>query len=405
MVNNMSDSIVWNMKRLLHFARRFAQNPKLASYDLAKYLFSKLPGFLQLRLKALFRPTTPLQPGLPCNLSNRPHNLVTDITDKFYVPETFVRLYREQGHGPIDWSSSNWQDFFENLPPLQKLSVPFAMSTVIRGRTMLSLLERQSCIRKKDRYLDVGTGYGGFLRAAKEVGFKEVVGIELQQDLVELAKANVYDLQGAQVWKEDFLTGDFSGLQGFDLITCNDVIEHVDDPQLAIHKMSDLINENGCICFEVPNKDAIEFVKADGHFLIFGITQLPRDRAAEYYAAHTGAEKSVYFFEMGEMYELDWYFQELMDNGLSALIADTHSTGEIEDVPRLVDDLKQAYKVWQAETKPGLDIGIAQQITSSVEKYMQDLEHDFSNLGDHPSKIRFKNRYLRTFWTIIATRD
>lgn len=404
-MNDMSDSIVWNMKRLLRFARRFAQNPKLASYDLAKYLFSKLPGFLQLRLKALFRPTTPLQTRLPSSPSNRPHNLVTDITDKFYVPETFVRLYREQGHGPIDWSSSNWQDFFENLPPLQKLSVPFAMSTVIRGRTMLSLLESQSCIRKKDRYLDVGTGYGGFLRAAKEVGFKEVVGIELQQDLVELAKANIYDLQGAQVWKEDFLTGDFSGLQGFDLITCNDVIEHVDDPQLAIHKMSDLINENGCICFEVPNKDAIEFVKADGHFLIFGITQLPRDHAADYYAAYTGAEKSVYFFEMGEMYELDWYFKELMDNGLSALIADTHSIGEIEDVPRLVDDLRQAYKEWQTETKPGLDIGIAQQITSSVEKYMQDLEHDFSNLGDHPSKIRFKNKYLRTFWTIIATRD
>jgi 2-polyprenyl-3-methyl-5-hydroxy-6-metoxy-1,4-benzoquinol methylase len=401
----MSDSIVRTIKRLGRFAQRFAQEPKLAGYDLIKYVFSKLPAFLQRWLRALFRPGTQLQTGMSSSLSHKPQNLDADITRRFYVPETFVRLYRAQGHGPIDWSSSNWEDFFENLPPLQKLSVPFAMSTVIRGRTMLSLLESQSCIRKKGRYLDVGTGYGGFLRAAKEAGFKEVVGIELQQDLVDLASANVHGLPGAQVLKEDFLTGDFSGIHRFDLITCNDVIEHVDDPHLAIQKMSELTNENGCICFEVPNKNAIEFVKADGHFLIFGITQLPREHAADYYAAYTGSEKNVYFFEMGEMYELDWYFKELKENGLSAFIADTHSIGDLEDVPRLMDDLRQAYEKWQAETKPTLDVALAKRITSAVERYMQNLEKDLSNLSDDPSKIRFKNKYLRTFWTIIATRD
>jgi 2-polyprenyl-3-methyl-5-hydroxy-6-metoxy-1,4-benzoquinol methylase len=333
----MSNPILGKRKRLLHFVRGFAHDPKSGSYNLAKYLFSKLPGFLQVRLRALLRPGTQLQTETPSSTFINPQDLVADITSKFHVPETFVRLYRDQGPNYIDWSSSSWEDFFENLPPLEKLSVPFAMSTVTRGHTMLSLLEDQSCIRKRDRYLDVGTGYGGFLRAAKEVGFKEVVGIEPQTYLVNLARAITDDLQGAQVLQEDFLSGDFSSLPGFDLITCNDVIEHVDDPQLAIHKMCELVNENGCICFEVPNKDAIPFVKADGHFLIFGITQLRREQAAEYYAAYTGAEKSVYFFEMGEMYELEWYFTELRDNGFSAFIADTHSTGETEDVPNFMD--------------------------------------------------------------------
>jgi 2-polyprenyl-3-methyl-5-hydroxy-6-metoxy-1,4-benzoquinol methylase len=388
------------IRRLGRFAQRFVQDPKLASYDLGKFLFSKLPPVLQRRLRAILKPGA----QSPLVTPNRPPDLIADIARQFQVSEAFVRLYREQGHGPIDWSSSNWQDFFENLPPLQKLSVPFAMSTVIRGRTMLSLLESQACIHKKDRYLDVGTGYGGFLRAAREAGFREVVGIELQPHLVELARANVQELQGAQVLTEDFLTGDFSHLQGFDLITCNDVIEHVDDPRLAIRRMSELTDENGCICFEVPNKDAIEFVRADGHFLIFGITQLPRDEAAEYYAAYTGMEKSVYYFEMGEMYKLDWYFNELVDNGLSAFIADTHSIGGIEDVPRLMEGLKLAYQTWQTETKPRLDATLAGRITSSVENYIQDLERDFANLDDDRSKVRFKNKYLRTFWTIIANR-
>jgi 2-polyprenyl-3-methyl-5-hydroxy-6-metoxy-1,4-benzoquinol methylase len=401
----MSNSILGKMKRLLRFAKRSLHNPKSGAYDLTKYLFSKLPGFLQVRLRVLLRPGTQLQTGTPSNISINSQDLVADITGKFNVPETFVRLYRDQGPNYIDWESSNWEDFFEHLPPLEKLSVPFAMSTVTRGHTMLSLLEGHSCIRKKDRYLDVGTGYGGFLRAAKEVGFEEVVGVEPQMYLVNLARAITSDLQGAQILQEDFLRGDFSSLPGFDLITCNDVIEHVDDPQLAIHKMCELANEKACICFEVPNKDAIPFVKADGHFLIFGITQLPRDQAAEYYAAYTGAEKSVYFFEMGEMYESDWYLKQLKEGGSSAFIADTHSIGEIEDVPNLMEDLRHAYAAWQAETKPKLDLALAQRITYSVDTYIQNLDRDFSNLTDDPSRIRFKNQYLRTFWTIIATRD
>ena len=398
-MSDMSDSISEKIKRPFRFMKRFAQEPRSASRDLAKYFFYKLSPSSQARLRVFWRRTQPENA-----ISQKPPDLITDIATRFSVAETFVRLYREQDHGPIDWSSSNWRDFFEHLPPRQKLSVPFAMSTVIRGRTMLSLLESQSCIRKKDRYLDVGTGYGGFLRAAKEAGFREVVGIELQQDLVDLARANIDGLPGAQVLKEDFLTGDFSDLQRFDLITCNDVIEHVDDPRLAIQRMSDLTNEHGCICFEVPNKDAIEFVKADGHFLIFGITQLSKDQAAEYYAAYTGTDKSIYDFEMGEMYELGWYFSELKDKGLSAFIADTHSIGEIQDVPRLVEDLKLSYEKWQTETKPKLDEGLAQRIASSVETYLQCLQHDYSNINDDPSKVRFKDKYLRAFWTIIATR-
>ena len=400
MVNDMRDSILWKIKRLLGFVRNFGHDPKLASYNLARFLLLKLPSFMQFRLKTFAR-----QAGMLSGIPTPPQDLVAEITNKFHVPATFVKLYREQGHGPIDWSKSGWQDFFENLPPLQKITVPYAMSTVIRGRSMFSLLEGQSLIRKKNRYLDVGTGSGGFLRAAWEMGFKEVVGIELQPDLVELARANVEGLQGAQVLTDDFITGDFSALGGFDLITCNDVIEHVDDPELAIQKMSKLGNEDGCISFEVPNKDAISFVKSDGHFMIFGITQLPRHEAAEYHSAFTGVEKGYYLFEMGEMYELDWYSKKLLENGWSAFIADMHSIGDIENVPELVADLKQAYQEWQTVTKPSLDNAIAERVTSSVEKYIENLEHDFSNLGDQALEIQFKNKYLRTFWTIIATRE
>jgi SAM-dependent methyltransferase len=283
--------------------------------------------------------------------------------------------------------------------------VAFAMSTVGRGRDIFSLLENHSCIRAKNRYLDVGTGYGGFLRAFKESGFKEVIGIELQPHLVNLAQANIVGLQGAQVLKGDFVKEDFSSLGTFDIITCNDVIEHVDDPVLTIQKLSALINDDGCISFEVPNKDCIAFVKSDGHFQIFGITQLLKDDAADYYAACLGNKKSGYYFEMGEMYELEWYIEKLAENGLSAFMADTHVDGKIEDVPILIADLKQAYRTWQAEKQPNLELGIAQKVASAVEKYMRELELAFTALTDDTSKRRFIDKYLRSFWTIIASRN
>jgi hypothetical protein len=139
--------------------------------------------------------------------------------------------------------------------------------------------------------------------------------------------------------------------------------------------------------------------------LIFGTTQLAKNEAAEYQSAYTGAEKSVYLFEMGEMYELGWYFDRLSENGLSPFIADTHLIGRIEDVPQLISDLKNAYRNWQKETEPKLHATVARQVSTSFDAYMRNLEKDYSNLYGEMSKEAFRNKYLRSFWTIIATRE
>jgi len=70
-----------------------------------------------------------------------------------------------------------------------------------------------------------------------------------------------------------------------------------------------------------------------------------------------------------------------------------------------MEGLKQAYQTWQVETKPQLNHDLAQRIASGVETYMQNLDHDLSNISDAQSRTRFKNKYLRSFWTILATRE
>ena len=72
----------------------------------------------------------------------------------------------------------------------------------------------------------------------------------------------------------------------FDVITCNDVIEHVTDPGIAIKHVASMLRNGGIAYFEIPNRDDVSAVIADGHYQLFGITQLEHDLAAQYYGAH-----------------------------------------------------------------------------------------------------------------------
>jgi 2-polyprenyl-3-methyl-5-hydroxy-6-metoxy-1,4-benzoquinol methylase len=331
----------------------------------------------------------------------KPPNLLDDVVRKFDVSEKFVLEYQRL-RPDLDWSRGNWNKFLDSLSPLDRLHISFAMSTVLRGRYAYSLLDGHSCIQAKRRYLDIGTAYAGFLRAFKEQGFEEVIGIELQERLADLGKANIDGLKDARVIVGDFIENDYSSLGTFDVVTCNDVIEHVDDAVVAIKKMSSMVADGGCVSMEVPNRDCINFVTSDGHFQIFGITQLDRDDAALHYEAVLKADRKNYFFQMGEMHGLDWYVEQLSKNSLNAFIADTHRIGGIKDVPALLADLKQAYENWRANVKPRLEPLLVEKLTNAVDAYIQRLEHDVSRINDENSEKRFEDKYLRSFWTIFA---
>lgn len=331
----------------------------------------------------------------------RPPGLLDDVIRKFNVSEKFVLEYQRL-RPDLDWSKRIWDEFLDSLSPLDRLHISFAMSTVLRGRYAFSLLDAHSYIRTKKRYLDIGTAYAGFLRAFKEQGFEEAIGIELQERLAILGRANIDGLDNTQVIVGDFIQDDYSYLGAFDVVTCNDVIEHVDDAIIAIQKMSGMVVEGGVLSMEVPNRDCVSFVASDGHFQIFGITQLDRDNAALHYEAVLNADRKNYFFQMGEMYELDWYVEQLSRKGLTAFIADTHKIGSVKEVPELIAELQRAYTEWRKSVKPHLEPSLAARLTNAVEAYIQLLEQDFSRIEDEFSRKRFEDKYLRSFWTILA---
>lgn len=160
---------------------------------------------------------------------------------------------------------------------MAKMGLNFALSTVEGGEAVKNLVSQYVEIKGK-RYLDVGCAYGGFLVAFKRAGVLEVVGVDIDPILLAYCKALLQDhCVNASFYQKDILKKeDIQTLGTFDIITCNDVIEHVKQPNIAINHMASMLSGNGVLFMEIPNRFFAPFVQSDGHFSLFGITVLPK---------------------------------------------------------------------------------------------------------------------------------
>lgn len=105
--------------------------------------------------------------------------------------------------------------------------------------------------RKNLSILDVGSGRGELLAAAKAEGISRVVGLELSSSMIEYAKQKFCVEVVAEVIE------DFAAHNGekFDVIVLNAVLEHVYNPDSMIAACADLLSPNGLLYIDVPNEE------------------------------------------------------------------------------------------------------------------------------------------------------
>lgn len=332
--------------------------------------------------------------------------LVEDLVSRFQVSSQFVKTYFDQQPAlPFD-GATDWQSFAPRLDNLQRMYVQFAMSAALRGsdayELLLPFLPPEGAAKGKPKYLDIGCGYGGFLRAFSRRGY-DVTGIEFQSHLAELSRANLEGLDGARVHEGDFFEADFLEPKAYGCITCNDVLEHVADPRLALKRMADLIAPKGVLFLELPNNDCITSVASDGHHQLFGIAALERDAAARYYSVAKGRDN--YYRGNGEFYPLEYYTSLLEDSGMRVqVLPNRHLVADIDRTPALLADLANRMSAWAGEAPKKFDPLLIRKVTERVSRFLSRAYSDYAETHIHGGEHAFERKYLTAFWTLVASR-
>jgi SAM-dependent methyltransferase len=104
-----------------------------------------------------------------------------------------------------------------------------------------------SKFRKLNRVLDVGSGYGFFLKRCQENGW-EVWGVDMNPELVKFSKEEF----GMRVSNGSFEEADYSN-GFFDVVTFFNVLEHLSDPFFALKKAYSILRPGGALFLRFSN--------------------------------------------------------------------------------------------------------------------------------------------------------
>ena len=255
-----------------------------------------------------------------------------------------------------------------------------------RGRQLVGLL-RQWCPLRGRRVLDVGCSHGGAMIALAEQG-AEAVGVEIDPRRSEVGLQRLKEL-GFQV---EWHTGDICDpalvrrLGQFDLVVCQDVLEHVMDPGVAIRHLCSLLRPGGTVYFAVPNKYSAEFILADHHWKLMGLSLLSRPQALEYFQLATGIAAQNYC--VGYLRSEKYYRQSFLKGGVELQPVDRfespdHVLNYASAVSALATRLSQ-------EIYPGLPPRLAKRIRSRGKKVVElfiHASHVLAGLENNPQHL------------------
>jgi SAM-dependent methyltransferase len=150
--------------------------------------------------------------------------------------------------------------------------------------------EAEQLSNMKGRLLDVGSGRGGLARAAKSRGW-QVVAIEPSAVFARTLKQDGIQVVEKPVEECELPDG------VFDVVICSAVLEHLYNPDRAIHSISRLLCRGGILFFDVPNEHGL-------YFLIGNLYARLRRKNATVNLSPTFAPYHIFGFSPGSLKRL-----------------------------------------------------------------------------------------------------
>jgi SAM-dependent methyltransferase len=272
----------------------------------------------------------------------------------------------------------------------------FGLSTNRRGRELVRRLEPHLDLAGK-RHLDVGAAYLGFSAAFTEAGAHSEA-LEIDPELIEIARANLMDLAiDIPIHRADVTNQEEIAplVDRFDIITCNDVVEHVLNAPAMLANVRRMLCLGGVAYFEIPNGEYAGFVWEDGHYLQLGITLLERPEAEVFYEYIRPGMP----YRMGGYYSLDEYFRMMETAGLRPVLIEGQTT--LEDWERTEAALVRL-RMEGGSRLATVPEAVRSRVREAVGHYLSRVEGMPRNTPEE--QHRFMLRYGTAFWRILAYR-
>lgn len=284
----------------------------------------------------------------------------------------------------------------------------YTIQTNTRGAETLREIAHYVGVSRK-RFLDIGCAYAGTTLAFANAGAL-AVGVEISPYFLDLGYVNASDHPDLQV---ELIQGDilspsvYQRLGEFDIITCENVIEHVDNVDSLLEILARLLSPLGICHLTIPNPFSYNEVRRDGHYGLFGLTLLERSRAIKYFqlAGNTGE------YGVGEYcYTYEDYLTKFRRTGF-----------EVEQINRADDDeatvnaiisgsknlMQEFDELVRAKAIPE---AVQPDIEQALSAYLDGLERNFrryvESTGEQRQMVahRFIRKYGQDAWRVIADR-
>ena len=282
----------------------------------------------------------------------------------------------------------------KEMTALQKQNVSFALSTNARGLVAIKKMESIGMVLKDANVLDVGCAYGGFSIETRRRGAANVYGIDVNDELICFARANLSD--ETEEFKKGccFVLCDMTSEKAlelpnkfFDIIIVNDVFEHIYDTTRLMSILRILADTKCVLYFMIPNGlHYLDWVEKEPHYHQYGLSILEPDlwhkkahrvyyRRWEYYAA--------LFKQYG--FERIQFLKTPTSASKASICEDI-----LAKYTNVAASLKERFND-KTDTQ-------TQEVLTALEKYDAELQRDIIKMNE--DDLHFK--YLTDFWEGVA---